>query len=426
VINRAFLWTTVLCYGGAALLAVIAIVAFANPTLGYAFAWTLLLGGLLLAVAGANALTALRTQMEATKRALGDVDIARSQLDRQRTAVDALADGLEVAIFICDGRAGILYANRRAMELFRFDNPVGRSILAITLSYDLEQLVLEAFRIKQAQHAELNFAYPVERVGLAKAWPSDDNAERVFLSIYEITDLRRLERVRQDFVSNVSHELRTPLTIIRTMAETLMDDDPPDPDLARKYLPKITNEVDRLSMISNDLLILSAAESNPVRKHNCDIAETFRTVLDQLTPKASEKGLTVEFEGPRRFLIEANTAQMTQVAINLIDNAINYTPQGTIRVILRPGTDDVEIDVVDTGLGIASEHLPRIFERFYRVDKARSRAGSGGTGLGLSIVKHIVEAHGGRVTVDSALNEGSKFTVRLPIGHPLDGESEQA
>lgn len=409
-----------LCYGGAAFLAVIAILAFVNPGLGQIFAWVLLAGGLFLALAGANAQSALRLQIDATKRAQNEAELARSQLDRQRTAVDALADGLEVAIFICDGRAGILYANRRAMELFRFDSPVGRSILAITLSYDLEQLVLEAFRLKQPQRAELNFAYPVERVGLANAWPSDDNAERVFLSIYEITDLRRLERVRQDFVSNVSHELRTPLTIIRTMAETLLDDDPPDPELSRKYLPKVISEVDRLSMISNDLLILSAAESNPVRKHNCDIAETFRSVLDQLTPKAHDKGLVVEYEGPRRFTIEANTAQMTQVAINLIDNAINYTPQGKIRVSLEPTPDDVAIHVEDTGLGIASEHLPRIFERFYRVDKARSRAGSGGTGLGLSIVKHIVEAHGGRVTVVSALNEGSTFTVKLPIGHTAE------
>lgn len=421
--NRAFLITTLLCYGGAALVALLAVLGFVGLAGDPGLSWALILAGLLLAGAGVNAQTAMRAQAEAAKRALSDADLARTQLERQRTAVDALGDGLDVAIFICDGRAGIRYANRRAMELFRIENAVGRSILAITLSYDLEQLVLETFRLKEAKHSELNFSYPVERVGLAKAWPSDEDSEHVYLSIYEITDLRRLERVRQDFVSNVSHELRTPLTIIRTMAETLLDDDPPDPELSKKYLPKVISEVDRLSTISNDLLILSAAESNPVRKHNCDIAETFRSVLDQLTKKASDKGLDLIYQGPKQFFIEANTAQMTQVAINLIDNAINYTPQGSVTVNLKDEGILVEIDVIDTGLGISSEHLPRIFERFYRIDKARSRA-TGGTGLGLSIVKHIVESHGGKVSVESTLNKGSTFVVKLPVGNVVEPESD--
>lgn len=419
--NRAILITTLLCYGGAALLAVFAVFTFVQPNRGYAPAWILLAGGALLAAGGVNSQNALRQLQDMSRQAESEAVLAQAQLERQRSAVDSLADGLEVGIFICDSRAAILYANRRAMELFRFEDPIGRSILAITLSYDLEQLVMEAFRIRQPQHAELSFAYPTERVGMAKAWPSDDNAERVFLSIYEITDLRRLERIRQDFVSNVSHELRTPLTIIRSMAETLLDDATPDPELSAKYLPKIVSEVDRLSMISNDLLILSAAESNPVRKHNANIAEVFRGTLEQLAGKAREKGLEVEYDGPPRLIVEANTSQMTQVAMNLIDNAINYTNQGKITVTVAEEGSDALVMVRDTGLGIASEHLPRIFERFYRVDKARSRV-SGGTGLGLSIVKHIVESHGGKVTVESALNQGSVFQVRIPIGDPTPAE----
>lgn len=392
---------------------------FISPNRGFAPAWIMLAGGALLAAGGLQAQNSLRAWQEESKRSLEEADLARKQLERQRSAVDSLADGLEVAIFICDSRAGVLYANRGAMELFRFEDPIGRSILAITLSYDLEKLVLEAFKLRAPQHAELSFSYPSEHVGLAKAWPSDDNAERVFLSIYEITDLRRLERVRQDFVSNVSHELRTPLTIIRSMTETLLDDPTPDPELSAKYLPKIISEVDRLSMISNDLLILSAAESNPVRKQTCDIADLFRTVLEQLTSKAKEKGLETSFEGPKQFLIEANGAQLTQVAMNLIENAINYTNHGTIWVSVAEEDGNAVINVTDTGLGIPSEHISRIFERFYRIDKARSRV-SGGTGLGLSIVKHIVESHGGKVTVISALNQGSTFTIKLPIGSPGD------
>jgi two-component system phosphate regulon sensor histidine kinase PhoR len=293
----------------------------------------------------------------------------------------------------------------------------------MTLSYDLEQLALEAFRMRASRNAEQQFAYPIDRVGVAKAWPSEANPEHVFVSIYEITDLRRLERVRQDFVSNVSHELRTPLTIIRSMTEPLLDHPVPDPELSAKYLPRIISEVDRLSMISNDLLILSAAESNPVRKSSCDIADVFRGVLDQLSSRAHEKGLEIKYTGPQHLEVEANPSQFTQVAINLIENAINYTNHGSVELKVAEEDGHAVVSVADTGLGIASEHQPRVFERFYRVDKARSRH-SGGTGLGLSIVKHIVESHGGRVSVASTLNQGSTFTIRIPIGRPhAEGET---
>jgi len=236
----------------------------------------------------------------------------------------------------------------------------------------------------------------------------------VFVSVYEITELRRLERIRQDFVANVSHELRTPMTIIRSMAETLVDDEPSVSSRSTKYLNTIISEVDRLSMISQDLLILSAAESNPVRKQMCDIAEVFKGVVQQLETKSSEKGIYLDYKGPNQSIIEANTSQMTQVALNLVDNAIKYTTAGEIHVQLETGESSVRISVKDTGIGIPSDQIKRIFERFYRIDRARSRA-TGGTGLGLSIVKHIVEAHGGTVIVDSALNIGSTFIVELPI-----------
>jgi two-component system phosphate regulon sensor histidine kinase PhoR len=342
-----------------------------------------------------------------------------SQLEQQQRTVDTLADGLDVAIFICDSKASILYANRRAREMFRFDNPIGRSILAVSLSSDLEQLVLVAANESGFQDAELNFAYPEERVGQARAWNPDESPDRVFLSIVEITTLRRLERIRQDFVSNVSHELRTPLTIIRAMSETLLDDDEHDQELLRKYLSKIISEVDRLSTISNDLLILSSSESNIVRKQACDLAEVFQSIVQQLSIKSQDKDLTLEYQGPDSLWIAANTAQMTQVALNLVDNAINYTAHGGIVVKVEEFEDRALATIRDTGVGIASEHLPRIFERFYRVDKARSRF-TGGTGLGLSIVKHIVESHGGSVQVQSALNEGTTFVVSLPIGAPSE------
>jgi two-component system phosphate regulon sensor histidine kinase PhoR len=349
--------------------------------------------------------------------------LLEAKLESQRNAVDLLAEGLEIAVFLCDTRPMILYANRKATEMFKFDNPIGRSILAVTLSYDLESLVTACAQTREKQHAELTFAYPDERTALAEAWMEPDG-DRIFLSLYETTDLRRLERVRTDFVANVSHELRTPLTTIRAMAETLQDE-PDNHELLDRYLAKIIAEVDRLSLIANDLLILSAAESNPVRKQGCNVAEVFRSVAQQLSPKAHDKGLKIEFHGPSDQIIEANQAQMSQVAINLVDNAINYTSEGSVDVMVQPEGDQVVIMVRDTGMGIASEHLPRIFERFYRVDKGRSRS-TGGTGLGLSIIKHIVEAHGGQVNVQSALNQGSTFFIRLPVGHAREPEVSEA
>ncbi len=348
---------------------------------------------------------------------IAEITSLKSQLSQQERAVDALAEGLDNAIFVCDERAGILYANRRAKQFFRFENAEGRSILAVTLSHELEKMVLAAKDEQEPRSAELTFSYPDERIARAVAWPGSEGDRRVFMSLYEITDLRRLERVRQDFVANVSHELRTPLTIIRAMAETLLDDAKPK-SKDYQYLEKIVAEVDRLSTISQDLLVLSVSESNIVRKQACDLADTFNQAVAQLQNKAASKSLILTYEGAENLLIEANPIQMTQVALNLVDNAINYTLQGTVVVRVERVGSEVQATVTDTGVGIAGEFQSRVFERFYRVDKARSRV-TGGTGLGLSIVKHIVEAHGGTVAVESALNVGSAFSIRIPIGNPL-------
>ena len=337
------------------------------------------------------------------------------QTRNQKSAVDAFADGLDVAIFVCDPRATVQYANRHAMELFGFDRPEGRSILAVTLSVDLEQLVLQAAKLPDDLHKELSFTYPKDRIAIAKVWTTQPNRTRVYLSLVEITDLRRLERVRRDFVANVSHELRTPMTIIRAYAETMLDDD--DSEIRARYLPRIISEVDRLSTITQDLLVLSTSESSPVRKAPCDFADLMRATVQQLQTQAQEKKLLMAYHGPDSLFIEANSSQMTQVALNLIENAIKYTNEGGVDVTLKEQPGSVLLTVVDTGIGISSEHSQRVFERFYRVDKGRSRA-SGGTGLGLSIVKHIIEAHGGKVALKSALNQGSTFTVELPIGNP--------
>lgn len=348
-------------------------------------------------------------------------NLLEATLETQGKTVDVLAEGLDIAIFLCDRRTTIEYANRKACQMFRFPEPANRTLLAVTLSHELEALVKRAVDSGSPEHAELAFAYPEGRTATAEAWPEPDG-DRIFLSLYETTDLRRMERMRQDFVANVSHELRTPLTTIRAMAETL-EDEPDNRDLHKRYLANITNEVDRLSLIANDLLILSAAELNPVRKQACDVAAVFQAVIQNLLHKAKQRGLELIYEGPDSLVIEANPAQLNQVAINLVDNGINYTQAGHVGVTIESDGEQVVITVQDTGLGISSEHLPRIFERFYRADRGRSRA-TGGTGLGLSIVKHIVEAHGGQVNVQSALNQGSTFFVRLPVGNVGEADDE--
>ena len=399
-------------FGASAVAIVLSLISIGTKGVDPARVGLLFIGGIMASL-GYQTFRWNVTTRQALSESRTNAELSQIQIEQQRSIVDSLADGLDTAIFVCDLKANILYSNRRANELFRFDAPRGKSIVAVTLSYDLEQLVLSTARERATESDELTFTYPSEIVGRAKAWVSNSTPDRVYLSIYEITDLRRLERIRRDFVANVSHELRTPLTLIRAMAETLEDD---DDNVSRRqtYLGRIVSEVDRLSVITQDLLELSMAESNAVRKHECDIVAIVSSVVQQLQGKAVGKNLTIEFRSPEHLMIQANPSQMSQVALNLIDNAINYTTVGLVEVSIERNDRDVFIIVKDTGLGIASDHIGRVFERFYRVDKARSRS-SGGTGLGLSIVKHIVEAHGGSVQVDSTLNVGSTFRVLLPI-----------
>jgi len=379
-----------------------------------ALSLTLVIGGVVLLILFLLQYSAwLDLLSRGASSAVAKADLLTKEHERQQAAIDAMADGLEIAIFICDTKGAIGYANRKAMELFSFDHPKGRSILAVTLSYDVEKLITEVASDFDPREVELNLSYPEDRVVLIRAWTDPERMERVFLSVLDITDLRRLERVRQDFVANVSHELRTPMTSIRAMTES-MQEEPDNRELRERYLTKIIQEVDRLTSISSDLLILSAAESGPPKTESVDLWETVEAVALQLRAKANKKQLTLNVHGKQGIFVQANPDQLTQVVLNLIDNAISYTKKGSVTVDVTSDAAHAMFKVTDTGVGISSEHLPRIFERFYRVDKARSRD-SGGTGLGLSIVKHIVESLGGAIEVSSDLNRGSSFVVRIPL-----------
>ncbi len=235
--------------------------------------------------------------------------------------------------------------------------------------------------------------------------------------LHDVTELERLERVRKDFVANVSHELRTPLTAIHGYAETLLSGALDDQDNRRRFVEIILAQAGRLNNIASDLLALSELESNASSgsQQTVSVRAALESALRTVESSARLRGVRLLCGNLDDVKVNARELRLEQVFVNLLDNAVKFNrPNGEVRVDTRTEGGFIQITIADTGVGIPSEDLPRIFERFYRVDKARSRE-MGGTGLGLSIVKHAAEQIGGTVTVDSRLGEGSRFTVKIPI-----------
>jgi len=234
----------------------------------------------------------------------------------------------------------------------------------------------------------------------------------------DVTQTRKLENMRRDFVANVSHELKTPITSIKGFIETILDGALDDPVKAREFLEIVARQTDRLDSIIEDLLTLSAIEQNElaeISKEPTQVRGLLEQAASTLQVKAKAADIQIEIECSDDLVALVNAPLMEQAIINLLDNAIKYSPSGsTVRLIAESTNDYVGIHVVDNGPGIAAEHIPRLFERFYRVDKARSRK-MGGTGLGLAIVKHIVQAHRGRTEVRSTLGKGSTFSIFVPV-----------
>ncbi len=234
-------------------------------------------------------------------------------------------------------------------------------------------------------------------------------------------ELQRVNKIRRDFVANVSHELKTPATSLKLLAESLEETIEEDPDQARLFAAQLKKETEQLAQLITDLLDLARLESEerPEYPNLVDVRGVLMTVLVRMRRVARRKNIALQwkrFGKAAQYTVRGDETQLISMFTNLVDNAINYTPPGG-RVEVTGGMEgsEIVIEIADTGIGIPEGKLPRIFERFYRVDKARSKA-TGGTGLGLSIVRHVAENHGGRVTVESTLGEGSVFTVHLPRG----------
>jgi two-component system phosphate regulon sensor histidine kinase PhoR len=285
----------------------------------------------------------------------------------------------------------------------------------------LTELIGRVLTGQRNESVEITLGFPEERVLMTEAVAVNTSAPdqvSLVLVLFDITRIKRLERTRKDFVANASHELRTPLTSIKGFVEALQDGTTEDSAQAQHFLEIISRQIDRMSKIISDMSLLSQieAEGFQLKRARFSLKELIDEMLEQHKGLAAKKGVQIGAAiEVQQDSVTADRDRLTQVFINLIDNAIKFTSEGgQVRLCLSEKSGSLLVAVADTGIGIPSTDLPRIFERFYTVDKARSRE-LGGTGLGLSIVKHIVEAHGGEVWVESELGKGSTFSFSLPI-----------
>jgi two-component system phosphate regulon sensor histidine kinase PhoR len=342
-----------------------------------------------------------------------------------RTRFSAILSGMVEGVVVLDRSGRILLLNLAMEHMLggQSADVVGRHWLDVIRQHELNELIRAVILSGEPRASAITLDEPggartFAVQGSVTRPPSGepDDLRAVFV-FHDVTALKRLERVRSDFIANVSHELRTPLTSIIGYVEALLDGAQEDAPKREEFLRIIKTHADRLSALVHDLLQLSQIESGEDRwrRDLVDVTGLARRSVALVHPLAQRRRITVRCEGEaERLCVVGDEEKLTQVLVNLLDNAVKYTePGGRVDVAVQASGGRVRVSVRDTGIGIPPGDRDRIFERFYRVDRARSRE-SGGTGLGLSIVKHIVEAHGGAVAVESRLGHGSVFAVTLP------------
>ncbi|MBI5198140.1 MAG: phosphate regulon sensor histidine kinase PhoR [Nitrospirae bacterium] len=345
------------------------------------------------------------------------------QLTVEHAELAAILKEMVEGVMVVDPRGRIRLVNKAMEEMFgiRGEEAVGRPAIELVRHQSMIHLITEVLENQVNVAREVTFAMPEEKTYRVQASVAGAEGENhtfgAIFVFHDITELRRLERVRKDFVANVSHELRTPMTSIKGYIEVLLEEFEEEPPKRREFLEILKNQTDRMNNIISDLLILSQIESGRYqwRREEIAIRPWLLRSVEPFRPLASSKKLSLTVDIPEDIgTLTGDPEKLTQIVSNLLDNAIKYSPEGGkigVRALFSPR--EVDILVEDTGIGIPPKELTRIFERFYRVDRARSRE-MGGTGLGLSIVKHVAEAHGGQVSVESTPGKGSLFTVRLP------------
>jgi two-component system phosphate regulon sensor histidine kinase PhoR len=339
-------------------------------------------------------------------------------LERERDEREVILAHLSDGVGLLDGYDRVLRMNRSLCDLLGRSVPAepGTSFREFARAPGLEELIRAARQDGRTMERELRLGSPPQRLVRATVTPFGKGAAAaVLLVIHDLSEQEALNRVRQDFVANAAHELRTPLTSLRGYAETLLEGGLEDTRNREGFVRIIRDQATRLEDLLQDLLSLAELErpGSVLATARFDLRDLAREQVAAFHPRAARSGLDLELTPGSGLEVEADRMRLSQVIANLIDNALKYTDRGGIRVSLGQREAHAWCEVADTGPGISEEHLPRVFERFYRVDRARSRV-TGGTGLGLSIVKHIVELHGGQVSVRSAVGQGSTFAFEIP------------
>jgi two-component system phosphate regulon sensor histidine kinase PhoR len=373
----------------------------------------------------AEAMNAMAAQLSDRIRSLAE------QHNKQEALLSSMVEG----VLAVDSEERLITLNRAAAELFGVQaaEVQGRSLQEVIRNPALQRFVRKALSSRGISEGELVLEDGEERVLQAHGTVLQNGKEQeigALIVLNEVTHVRRLETMRRDFVANVSHELKTPITSIKGFVETLREGALKDPDAAERFLAIIAKQSDRLNAIIEDLLSLSRieqeAEKEQIQVKECKLRDVLRAAIQDCEAKAAERQVKLALECWEELTAKLNHRLLEQAVVNLIDNAIKYSDAGsTVEIDAAGRNGEIVIEVRDQGCGIAREHLPRLFERFYRADKARSRK-LGGTGLGLAIVKHIAQAHGGRVTVDSAPGKGSTFGIHLPEGGRAGAEGSSS
>ncbi len=361
---------------------------------------------------------------KAMNQMAGEIDERIRTISRQRNEHKAVLSSMAEAVLAVDSEQKLITLNSAATEMIGVDisNAKGRALQEIIRNPDLQNFVTDALASNEPIEENITLHKDSEEhfLQVKSNALQDEQGQKIGILVVlnDITRLKRLEQVRRDFVANVSHELKTPITSIKGFVETLLEGAINNPEEAKRFLDIIARQTGRMDAIIDDLLALSRieqqAQKTGIEREKVCIKDALETAIELCRNNAQAKQIDIELRCADSIVANINMPLLEQAVVNLLDNAIKYSPSSSkIEVTAAQVGEKISITVTDFGCGIDKESLPRLFERFFRVDKARSRK-LGGTGLGLAIVKHIAQAHNGSVTVESSLDKGSKFTIELP------------
>ncbi len=360
---------------------------------------------------------------EALNQMITQLDAKIKTIDHQSSEQQAVLQSMAEGVIAVDSKKNIITMNNAAHKLLGLDTDdvEGKKIKEIVKYKELRKIITHALKTNELIEDEIIMPPDDRYVQLHGTMLKNENEVTIgaLVVLNDVTRLRRLEVVRRDFVANVSHEIKTPLTSIKGFIETLLDGAIEEPDTTKRFLKIMMKQANRLNSIIEDLLTLASIEESEKRQTvqftETKIKKVIESALSVCLPRAQNKNIILEVKGDDKIKLVMNAPLLEQALVNLIDNAIKYSAENTyVQIESLTKNDECIIRIKDQGIGIAKAQLPRIFERFYRVDKARSRT-LGGTGLGLAIVKHIAKLHNGRVTVESKVGRGSTFSLYIPI-----------